>query len=920
MRPLQLKITAFGPYANVCEFDFTKLGNEGIYLITGDTGAGKTTIFDAITYALYGSASGSNRNPSMLRSKYADDGVFTEVDLTFEYQGKKYQVIRKPEQEYTNRKGKISKKGAEAELRYPNDEVVSKIKDVDEAIKDIIGINHSQFCQIAMIAQGDFLKLLNASTKERQEIFRHIFKTELFQELQKKIKEKYSEMNKTYDILRNSIKQYIDGILCDQDHVDFIEVEKAKKGEMMIEDIMILVERLIENDKLQEDNIIVSKQELQAKIDELNILIKQGDDLLKAKADLEHNEQEYAFQNELKTKLEMNFEVEKKRQSEINDLNEKKAKIEATLNDYELLNDKQNEYKQNKLFIEKQSKQKMQLEQQVVTLNQEVKALSEKLKALQNVGENKLKLDAQLIALKQQQTNLKEVEKDILDYEKASDAYQQALMVYENKKAASIKIRNEFEQENQAYLDAQAGILAQSLKANEPCPVCGSLHHPNIAQKPFKAPTKAQLDQLNKVVEKARNEESMASQQAGKYKGSKDEKQQSTSAKVNALLGAVSFEEAKTMIQLQSKQLSMQQKEVELQIKAEENKIKTKQLLEKQIPAMQEDLEKNNQMMIQLNEDLSKKEVENEAIIKRMEELKLNLTYDSKQMAELEINKYKQMITKIQKDYEYAMKQLNDCNQKIASLTSAKKEIMKRLDHKVEIDLELTVKQKNELEMKLNEFNAKEKVIHARILSNRNTLKELKEQNSKAKAVERKHILLKALDDTASGNVSGKDKIMLETYIQMNYFDRIVDRANKRLHIMSNGQYELIRRKEASNKREQSGLDLDVKDNYNQSVRSVKSLSGGESFKASLALALGLSDEIQLSAGGIKLDTMFIDEGFGSLDEESLAHAITALKSLASDNKLVGIISHVSELKQKIDKQIVIRKDKTGGSRAEIIV
>jgi len=219
--------------------------------------------------------------------------------------------------------------------------------------------------------------------------------------------------------------------------------------------------------------------------------------------------------------------------------------------------------------------------------------------------------------------------------------------------------------------------------------------------------------------------------------------------------------------------------------------------------------------------------------------------------------------------------------------------------------------------LKLIENQAK--TIYSRITSNKASLDNILKKLNEIKTVEEKWIWIKSLSNTANGNLSGKEKIMLETYIQMTYFDRIINRANTRFMVMSGGQYELKPRKEAENNRSQSGLELDVIDHYNGTERSVKTLSGGESFKASLSLALGLSDEIQSSAGGIKLDTMFVDEGFGSLDDESLAQAIKALSSLAEGNRLVGIISHVSELKDKIDKQIVVKKEKTGGSNISIV-
>lgn len=250
MRPIKLVMSAFGPYAGRTEVDFEKLGTNGLYLITGDTGAGKTTIFDAIAYALYGEASGDLRDSSMLRSKYAELETPTEVELVFVYDGKEYTVKRNPEYERKAKKGDgVTVQKAEAELHYPDGRVVTKIKDVNTAIVDIMGVDRNQFSQIAMIAQGDFRKLLVADTKERQEIFRKIFKTDYYRILQDKIRSEYSAVKNEYEVAQNSVKQYISGIQCDENDVLNIEATKARNGEMIVEDVVELISKILENDK-----------------------------------------------------------------------------------------------------------------------------------------------------------------------------------------------------------------------------------------------------------------------------------------------------------------------------------------------------------------------------------------------------------------------------------------------------------------------------------------------------------------------------------------------------------------------------------------------------------------------------------------------------------------------------------------------
>lgn len=327
MRPLKLKISAFGPYAKVTEFDFEKLGTGGLYLITGDTGAGKTTIFDAITYALYGNPSGNNREVSMLRSKYADDSTPTEVELVFSYRDKVYTVKRNPEYERESKRGHgTTKQIADAELICPDGKRITKIKDVDNAVKDIIGIDRDQFCQIAMIAQGDFLKLLLAPTKDRMEIFRHIFKTERYQALQERLKKELGALADECDGLRKSIAQYVSGIACSEENAEHVEVERARRGDMDCEGILRLLERLIEGDTNTEKQVSVQKNSLQIELDSVKMKIAKARDVISAKQDLDKNEADTSAETENQEMLAERLEADKTKQSDIKSLREKLPK------------------------------------------------------------------------------------------------------------------------------------------------------------------------------------------------------------------------------------------------------------------------------------------------------------------------------------------------------------------------------------------------------------------------------------------------------------------------------------------------------------------------------------------------------------------------------------------------------------------
>ena len=921
MRPLKLKISAFGPYSGVTEFDFGKLGTSGLYLITGDTGAGKTTIFDAITYALYGDPSGNNRDTSMLRSKYANESTPTEVELLFSYRDKEYTVKRNPEYERTSKRGGgTTKQAANAEIIYPDGRVVTKIKDVDNAIKEIIGIDRNQFCQIAMIAQGDFLKLLLAPTKERMEIFRHIFKTEQFASLQERLKRESGKLSDECEIIKRSISQYIAGIVCDADSTDFIEVKKAKEGELLTEDIISLLEKIIEDDKSAQTKLQEEKELLKNKLDDVKAKVNKAKDVVLALEDLEKNESDFLAETENQKLLLVKNEEEKAKQPRIKALNERAAELKALLPYYDELLSKQTAFDNNKKSIAENTETIKTAQDYIKTVESDILALSEELKTLEKSGEEKLKLENDKKELENSADKLTSLKNSINSLESAEKDYKSAIDDYNKKQSAADAADAAYKSQNTAYLNAQAGILADTLISGEPCPVCGSTTHPEIAIKPENAPTKEQLESLQTELEKQVSGAGAARTKAGALKGVLEEKQKSVLGEIAALLKDASVNDARSLISVKLSDIETEKAALNKRIETANEKILRREKIETILPKKQDNLERAKNRLLEITDNLKAKTAENSQLEKRIAELSKSLVLESMQEAEAEILASTNSAEKLKSDYETAIQNLNKSNEKIASLKAAKEQILKRIGDGADIDLQKENEELLALENQQISLENKAKIIHSRIVTNSSALENIKQNSGNLIKTEKKYALVKSLSNTANGQLQGKEKIMLETYIQMNYFDRIIARANVRLMIMTDGQYDLIRRKEALSKSGQSGLDLDVIDHYNGSERSVKSLSGGESFKASLALALGLADEIESSAGGIKLDTMFVDEGFGSLDEESLAAAMKALSSLADGNRLVGIISHVGELKQKIDKQIVVTKDKSGGSKAEIVV
>ena len=921
MRPIKLKITGFGPYAGVTEIDFNKLGNGGLYLITGDTGAGKTTIFDAITYALYGNPSGNNREVSMFRSQYADPSTPTEVELLFSYYGKEYLVRRNPEYERANKRGEgTTRQRAGAEFVAPGAAPITVIKEVDQAIRDVIGIDRNQFCQIAMIAQGDFLKLLLAPTRERMEIFRHIFKTELYANLQERLKREAGSLGDECQNIRNSIAQYIRGITCEKEEEDYPKVEEAWQGKLVMEDILALLERLIEKDCKKEEELEEEKARKQKELDQIKAELIKAEELLLAQKELERKELLLQKLQEEEKSCENRYRELKEKEPLSKEYTEKAAGIQASLPDYDELDSRKKLLRDNQLLLEQKRKQIAATEQRIIKLEEEAESLTKEEKNLQTAGEEKIRLENERAATEEKGKKLSALRKNIGNLEEIKSDYLLALKDYESKSEITKASEEEYGRKNKAYLDAQAGILAETLKEGEACPVCGSLTHPKTALKPEDAPTKEEVEALRETAAKANEQLTAASEKAGSLKGALKEKEESVSAEVGELLGQIPEEGLEITLKKKIEQLQDLWKKLTAGIKEVVEKEERKKQIEKLLPEKLQELEAERKKLTEYKDILKTKEGEISVLEIRVKELEEKLAFASKNQAREMMDKLRGFVEELQKNLEAAAKKQNSCKEEIAAVKSAKEEIRKTLEENKEVCREGAIEQKVQAEEVLKTIILKEKNIHSRMTANKASLENIRLKGQELITTENKYAWVKALSNTANGNISGKEKIMLETYIQMDYFDRIIHRANTRLMIMTDGQYDLVRSREALTKQGQSGLDLNVIDHYNGSERSVKTLSGGESFKASLALALGLSDEIQASCGGIKLETMFVDEGFGSLDEDSLSQAMKALTSLADNNKLVGIISHVGELKQKIDKQIKVVKDKSGGSRVEIIV
>ena len=918
MRPLKITMSAFGPYAGEVTLDMQKLGKSGIYLITGDTGAGKTTIFDAISYALYGEASGNYRENTTLRSKYASADTPTFVELEFEYNNEIYKINRNPEYPRPNKRGEgFTKQSANAELVMPDGSVITKIKEVSAKVEEIIGINKNQFSQIAMIAQGDFRKLLNCETNERSKIFRKIFKTEPYHNIEIKLSSLFNELKRNREKEKSGIEQYINQLKCNKNDTLSIELERAKSGDVLIEDVIKLAGEIINKDTLEYTKTQKNIESINEEIEKINSNIKLYENqeatkkaYAKASAKLE----------ELKTKrneCEKAYKSAEAQRKRLDDLTRKINLINSKMPKYDELKSLENSINERTQSFEK-SNNLLKLKQQEITLLE--KEIDEKSKALEEVkGADLLvqKLTAQKEEISKKAEALKELKTEIDRCKTEQKNLKNAQSFAKSALDEYGALENEYNQIYIAFFNEQAGIIADELKDGEPCPVCGSTSHPNLARKSENAPSQADVESAQNLVKKAQEKADKARDTASALKSRFDEIAANVKSAAKKLFGTDDnvFDDYNSNINALKKEYDC----TLALLKTANEKLNLYQKLDKEIPKIQEKQKSLSDEISTLNTQKASDEAFISENTKRVTSIKSELDFESADLAKDKLKEYTNLSSDIKNAIEKSKNAFDDIKSKYDTQKGTKASLENALKEFKKIDLAAL----NEKSLKLNEYkkdiDETAKSLYSRIESNKLLVDNISEKRDILKGYDDKYVWLKALSETANGDISGKEKITLETFVQMTYFDSIIRKANIRLLTMSDGQYELVRRSDAETLKKNEGLALDVIDHFNGSSRSVSTLSGGESFMASLCLALGLSDEIQSSNGGIKLDTMFVDEGFGSLDGEALDRALSALTSLSQGNRLVGIISHVDALCDRIDNKIVITKDRTFGSNAQII-
>lgn len=926
MKPLKLTMSAFGSYAGKNVIDFTGQ-QQGIFLITGDTGAGKTTIFDAITYALYNQTSGGERNGNMMRSQYAQPETETYVELEFLYRGQTYRVRRNPDYKITKtlKNGKIREQKVphSVELTLPDGTVFPEKKNATDAkIIEILGLTADQFSQIVMIAQGDFLKLLYTKSDERKMIFSKLFRTDIYWKIQENLRRKSMEMDERIQENDRAFEQEKSRI------IPLPESEELPLDE--------LVERLRERlkDALKEQNLRrANVEELNKKItkyEEINKLfvslekIRQTGKELEARQ-AESKERRQQIENARKADKVLVAEQQNLRQQqEVEQSAQAIAKMTETLaNDQEMFESLKTQLQEVEAIKKREAadlqKKMLALEQSFPSYEALQNARSEEQQAKkvwEDLGktseESFHKKEAGIAALKEQQKRQEQV-------------VEQTKKNWGQTSLSASESAKHYEHMYEAFLKEQAGILAENLSAGCPCPVCGSTVHPDPAKLSDHAVTELEVEQAKKTRAAAEEKRDLA------YLAFEAEK-----TKKQKLAQAVEKEEAdfvlaQTIAKQQRKEA--EQNYVSLQKIAEQirEKLVYPSLAEakKQYAAMQKALEAAEQ-------EIAKKRQKVSELAEAMNTLK------GQKLAEEENQKTaKKLAAKTEKEYAKLLEKSGFVSEETYHLAILPERSRSKLEREEKEYESQCLRQQSEQKLlekqvsgktytdttELNEQLKAEKQVlkeaektymelHTAYENDRAVLQNCAVYLEKGKKLESEDQVIKSLSKTANGRLSGSAKIDFETYIQRQYFKQIIHEANKRLLTMSNHQFILKLKEEANTGRKTNeGLDLSVYSLVTDSERDVKTLSGGESFLAALAMALGLSDIVERSAGAIHPDMMFIDEGFGSLDAQSRQQAIEVLGELAGDSRMVGIISHVTELKEQIDRKLVVsRTDK--GSRA----
>ena len=932
MRPLKLSFESFNSYANKTSIDFEDFNSNGIFLITGPTGSGKTTIFDAIKYALYGEASGEDRkNISNFNfSDFANPGAQSSVTFEFLHRGIKYRIERIASYQVSKKN-----KTPEFDKKTPNKKttvnfyqlidgeeklLASNARKVNEEVQSLLGIDKNQFSQIVMIAQGDFSKILTADGGDREKLLRNIFNTEIYQQLQERLKTDTSQLEKEHEINLANAKSALQDInLNDQEQSD--KVQEYLKNEKTILSHLDEIHTFIEEQNIalnEEAQSLDSKTiKLSNRKDALTGYLAQLESNQKIKDQISACNDYLDLHKPILDQKESAYLEAKKNESEIEKLHSDIPKLEDKIHRYDLASKK---VESIKLEISKLDSQLLECKQQIELLD---KRSTETQTQQNELKEKKQRLEENSNKLTELDRLISEIEQTV-ERKKNADAYLKRLeeeqVALEELSAKYNHSKEAYQSAEQKFNAAQAGILASKLIEGSPCPVCGSIHHPQIASLSSDVPSETKIKKLKDTMESIRQKKQKQSEVAAtsqtKFDFEKTEFDQSFTHVLSAVHLIDKFKNVESFEELvHANEVLIQQKyAIEYQNKEKENLESRINKADMNLKNIEENKTKANNSIQEITDHLNRRHGELSSIKNSGDLIDIDKIKNCHENAVAKLGILSQQLTQSKEEFDKESAEFN-----------RKKDFCQELKNQIEntlcIDPSNLKDQIQEIDIKQQEIRNKITEINRMININESPLNRIKRIYNDAITTEKKYNTTKTLHDFVSGASSNSEygRISLENYVQRTYLQRVVEAANNRLAIMTDSQF-VLKTKGDKKFKKTDYLDLEVTDLYTGKDRDVKSLSGGEKFMTSLALALGFSDVIQQDAGGIQLDSMFIDEGFGTLDSETLEQALRLLDQLSTNsNTLVGIISHVEELKNRIPQQIVVSKD-LNGSSLEVVI
>lgn len=875
MKPIQLVLSAFGPYVERTVIDFSALGEEGLFLIAGDTGAGKTTIFDAISFALYGEASGGKekRKSKSFHSDYVSDQTETYVELTFRHRGETWWIRRNLEYQRPAKKKKdgmetTTRQAADAQMRNEDTgEEILRMDDVNRRVRELLGLTQDQFTQTVMIAQGDFLKILTASSDDRKKLFRDLFHTNLYVDLQSRLQEK----NRACADEQKALEQVIlsaEGKIDPEAEFAEREILLSYCGQIQHTDALCaLLARLIEQEKAAQEQAKAQKKEAADQIGALIAAVTEGERINRDFADWESKKARLAAltagQGEIDAQRAALAAARRAQQLETDE-----ALMRRTRRDMDAqrtaLSDAQAALEQAKKALPEAETRMKEAESrggEIHALLAQAKQMEDCLPVLGEVERLKAALD----------TQKRELQRLTEDSSRAQAAYTAA--------------------QNSYYL-SQAGLLARELKAGQPCPVCGSTAHPCPAQITPETVTRQALEQAAQRRETAEKAQSDAATRLAANRAALDERE--------GRLRALKIGVDETRQRLAARIDAAHQAAADRQ-RAIDAARSAYQALDKRKTAAQSAVDAAQKQLAALEKDLR---AQTEA-------------FEQKRAAHgFEDEASYRLAKRTNAEIERLDREIRNFDEQKRTLAAQTHELEDKLSGRQRTDLTaLQNRRAAALDRQAKAENA-EKAMVRKLTLHESAEREIRQANAAIQKKRGKWQIIQELYTCCAGIAAGnpRAKLTFEAYVQQYYFRFVVAAANKRLTRLTDGMFTLRVMREAANRVSQSGLDLEVLDRSTGQARDVSTLSGGESFLASLALALGLSDAVQSQSGQIRMDAMFIDEGFGSLDENALRSSIDVLLELADGKRLIGIISHVQELEERIDKQIVVTKTPNGST------